>query len=44
LMNQLLEDNDMFPINNSIGGGGNGIMLSTKLLEINGMKIIILDS
>lgn len=34
----------MFPINNSINCSSNGIMLSTKMLRINGMKVIVLDS
>ena len=34
----------MFPINSSIANSAQGIMISTKLVEVNGIKIIVLDS
>lgn len=34
----------MFPINSSIVNSAQGIMISTKLVEVNGIKIIVLDS
>jgi hypothetical protein len=34
----------MFSINNHIDSCTSGIMISTKLLEVNGIKVIVLDS
>lgn len=34
----------MFPINNCIGGTSQGIMISTQVLDVNGVKLIVLDS
>lgn len=44
LLNNLVGDRDMFPINSSIVNSAQGIMISTKLVEVNGIKIIVLDS
>lgn len=34
----------MFPINSSIGSTSQGIMISTKIMNINGINVIVLDS
>lgn len=42
LLNELL-DEDVFPISNNLDSNSKGIMISTRLLENNGMKVIVLD-
>lgn len=45
LLNTLVNDPAMFPINHSIGNSaGEGIMLSRKMLDVNGIKTIVMDS
>lgn len=44
LLNNLLGDRAMFPINSHIGSSSQGIMISTKMLQINGIKVFVLDS
>jgi len=44
LLNNLIGDPYMFPINNSITNSSQGIMISTKLIDTNGLKVIVLDS
>jgi predicted GTPase len=44
LLNNLIGDPYMFPINSCIGNTSQGIMISTKIMSVNGMKVIVLDS
>jgi hypothetical protein len=43
LLNRLVGDEEMFPMSCNLGNCSRGIMLGTKLLNVNGMKVIVLD-
>lgn len=42
-MNQIIQDNKMFPVSNNIDNESKGIMISTKLMHHEDKKIILLD-
>lgn len=44
LLNQLLEDNAMFPVSNHLGNCTKGLMIATKFMEVDNMKVLIIDA
>lgn len=44
LMNEVLEDESMFEVSNHIGNCTKGIMLATKFIQVDSVKVLILDT